>query len=300
MGFTPTTHSLSALTPVKFTYKFNKEEKLSSDFSSFNNGLRYFKHTAFDGFQDAALSKKNCLILTDNKPLKDVFQTDSKQLSIGQVAGCLFLQTITQKYVRSTTRDIYVGNTGEKLLINIMPLFGNTVELKSNKTKFIQIDKEYPYTAILSEERLNGADVSRQRFELEYQNGLISFKTITKEGYRYLSYGKDQILRAVGLTLNETTVNPYLFNTEFVSENGLYYDFDAKTSEVKYFNEFESTFIEKSTVNIKDSSSTDTNLLVSCATTDISLSSESLTKEVAINIALLKTNFTSVGSYLNK
>ncbi len=72
----PSVRSLSAIEPVKFTYKFNKEERLSGVQSSFNNGIRYFKYDAFKSFRDASLSKKNCLILTNNKPVKDVFESD--------------------------------------------------------------------------------------------------------------------------------------------------------------------------------------------------------------------------------
>jgi len=294
MGLTPITHSLSALTPVKFTYKFNKEEKLSSVNSSFSNGFKYIKHEAFENFHDAALSKRNCLILTNNKPLKDVFESDSRQIDIGAIAGCIFLKTSLGKYITTLSNSIYVGGIGQKLFVTVVPISDNTVELKISKTQFIQIDKEYPYTAKISEEILDGDDLKRQRFELDYQNGLISFKTLTKEGYRYLSYGVDQTVRAVGLMLNETVVNSYLFIPEFVSENGLYYNFDAKTSEVKYYNELNS-FADRYNLNIKEEQESDTNLLISCTTTDIALSAS-----VAVNIAITKTNFSSSGSYSTK
>lgn len=294
MVLTPTIQSLSALTPVKFTYKFNKEEKLSSVKSSFSNGFVYIKHDAFENFHDAVLSKRNCLILTNNRPLKEVFESDSKQIYIGTVAGCLFLKTPSNKYFTTLSNNIYVGGTGEKLFVNVMPISNNTVELKISKTQFVQIDKEYPYTARISDEVLSGDDLKRQRFELEYKDGLICFKTITAEGYRYLSYGVDQTVRAVGLMLNEVVVNPYLLIPEFVSENGLHHNFDAKTSEVKYYNEL-SSFADRYNLNIKENQESDTNLLISCTTADIALSAS-----VAVNIALTKTNFSSSGSYSTK
>ena len=298
MGFSASTHSLSALTPVKFTYKFNKEEKLSGVLSSFTNGFGYYKHEAFENFHDAALSKKNCLILTNNKPLKDVFESDSRQIDIGTVAGCLFLKNSLGKYFTTTSNNIYIGGIGEKLFINVVPILPNTVELRVGKTNRIQIDKQYPYTARLSEEMLDGEDLERQRFEIDYKDGLISFKTKTAEGYRYLSYGVDQIVRAVGLVLNETVVNPCLHIPEFVSENGMHYDFDAKTSEIKYYNEL-AAFANRYTVNIKEEQENDTNLLISCTTADIAKSNLNSNK-VAINIALTKTNFSSSGSYSTK
>lgn len=294
MGFLSTTHSLSALSPVKFTYKFNKEEKISSALYSYNNGLGYYKHDAFEGFHDAALSKKNCLILTNNKPLKDVFLSDSKQIEIGTVAGCMFLKTSSGKYFTTLSNGIYVGGIGEKVFVNVIPISNNIVELKTSKTKYIQIDKEYPYTAKISEEILDGDDLNRQRFEIDYKDGSVSFKTLTKEGYRYLSYGVDQTVRAVGLMLNETVVNPYLLIPEFVSQNGMHHDFDAKTSEVKYYNEL-TAFANRYNLNIKDEQESDTNLLISCTTTDIALSAS-----VPVNIALTKTNFSSSGTYSTK
>ena len=294
MSFSVSTQSLSALVPVKFTYKYNKEEKLSGTYNLYRNGLGYYQYDVFKGFHDAALSNKNCLILTENKPLKDVFESDSRQIDIGTVAGCLYLKASTGQYVTTLSDDIFVGGTGENLLINVMPVTNKIVELKVGKTKYIQVDKEYPYTARLSTEILDGEDLARQQFELEYKDGLISFKTITQEGGRYLSYGADLTVRAVGLMLNETIVNSYVFKTEFVSNNGIYYDFDAKVSEVKYFNEIAAT-ANRNTVNIKEDQESSTNLLITCTTADIAKSNEAV-----VNIALTKTNFSSSGSYTTK
>lgn len=294
MGFSLSTNSLSALSPVKFTYKFNKEETLSRSLNTYNNGFNYYKHDAFENFQDAVLSKKNCLILTDNKSLKTVFNSDSKQLNVGTVSGCMYLKAPSGKYVTTLSDRLYVGGVGEKLFINIIPITDSIVEIRTGKTKQIQIEKEYPYTAKLTTEVLDGDEIERQRFEVDYKDGLICFKTKTAEGYRYLSYGADQTLRAVGLMLNETVVNPYLFTPEFISTNGLYYDFDAKTTEVKYHNEMAS-FADRYTVNIKEEQESDTNLLISCATTDIAKTGEGV-----INIALTKTNFSSSGTYSTK
>lgn len=294
MGFSVSIQSLSALVPVKFTYKYNKEEKLSGKYNLSRNGLGYYQYDALQGFQDAALSNKNCLILTENKPLKDVFESDSRELNIGTLAGCLYLKTPKGQYITTKSDDIFVGGTGEKLLINVMPVANKIVELKVGKSKYVQVDREYPYTARLSKEVLDGDDLPRQQYELEYKDGLISFKTITKEGGRYLSFGTDQTVRAVGLMLNETIVNNYVFNTEFVSDNSLYYDFDAKVSEVKYFNDIAVT-ANRNTVNIRDEQESSTNLLITCSTADIAKSNEAV-----INIALTKTNFSSSGSYTTK
>jgi hypothetical protein len=134
----------------------------------------------------------------------------------------MFLKTPQQKYVTTLSNNIYVGGIGQKLFLNVIPISNNEVELKVNKKQYIQIDESYPYTARISEEILSGDSLNRQRFEIDYKDGLVCFKTLTTEGYRYLSYGVDQTVRAIGLTLNDTIVNPYLFIPDFISENGIH------------------------------------------------------------------------------
>ena len=287
-------HSLSALFPVNFTYKYNKEEKLSGQLTTHNNGFGYYKHDLFNNFIDASLSKKNFLVLTDVKQLKTIFETDSETLYVGNISGCTFLKAANGKYLCNLKNNIYAGGIGQKMFINIVPITKNIVELRTTKTQKIQIDKEYPYTARLSDEELGGDDIERQRFEIDFKNGLIYFKTKTQEGYRFLSYGVDQVVRAVGLMLNNTAINSYFFVPEFVSDSSILYNFDAKTDEIKYFNELSNTD-NRLTVNIKENQETNTNLLVSCSTKDISK-----LNTVSVNIALTKTNFSSSGSYTPK
>lgn len=156
------------------------------------------------------------------------------------------------------------------------------------------MEAEYPYTATLSDEILDDTDLYRRHFEIDYVDGIAYFKCKTKEGHRYLSYGMDCVVRAVGVTLNEIDINPYMFVIESVSESSINYDFDATTNEVKYYNDL-INFADRSTVNVKNQNEHDTNLLISCTTTDIALSGE-----VMVNIALTKTNFSSSGSYSPK
>lgn len=297
MAFSSFTHSLSSIEPVKFTYKFNKEEKMSNKLSSFRNGFRYYKHDVFDRFKDAALSKKNCLILTNNISLKDVFDVDSKQLNVGTIAGSLFLKTPSDEYVRMLDNELFIGGIGENVLITICPLGNNIVELKiANTNRRIEIDENYPYQARISEDILDPQDVYRQRFETDYAEGRIYFKTKTKEGYRFLSYSAaDKKVRAVGVMFNDLAINSYLWNTEFVSsENGLYYNFNATTNEVKYYN-YLNSFINKQNVDVKEKKEKNTSLLLSYPTMMAALSGE-----VPVNISLTKTNFSAAGTYLTR
>lgn len=285
-------HSLSALAPVKLVYNFNRAEELTSTLDTYRNGFSYYKYSAFENFQDAVLSNKTCLILSDNVSLKEIFKIDSKQIDVGSIASCFYLKNSLGKYVTALSEKLYIGGVGDKLLINVIPHGNNLVELKVGNTEYIQVDKEYPYTASISRESLDGDDVRRQQYELDYKDGLICFRTLTDEGWRYLSYGADQTVRAVGLILNETMVNNYLFVPEFVSTNGIHYDFDAKNSQTKYFNEL-TTSGNRETVNIKQEKEANTNLLISCATAEISKPDA----EASVNISITKTNFSSSGSY---
>lgn len=113
-----------------------------------------------------------------------------------------------------------------------------------------------------------------------------------------MSYGSDFIVRATGLALNETAVNPYLLIPEFTSNETIDYDFDAKTSEIKYFNNLHADE-NKKTVAIREATESNTSLLISCATSDIAKTVD-LSSSVKANIALTKTNFSSSGTYSTK
>jgi hypothetical protein len=286
---------LSALIPIEFTYSYNKEEKLTKDFYLFNNGLSYCTHAILSGLQDISLSKKNLLALTNKLSLYDVFDTDSTQIKLGTIAGSIYIKS-QGTYVTFLREQIYLGGKGERLPVTISPVEGqsNLVELIINKTYKITIDEEYPYTARLYSDYLRESKLYRQRFEIDYADDKISIRTKTKEGWRFLSYGVDNVIRAIGLHLNEVKINPYVFDVEPITNSSILYDFNAKNSEVEYFNEL-TTANNLRTLNIKEESISNTHLLVSCSTSVIGLSSK-----VPINISLTKTNFSSTGSYLTK
>ena len=295
-SFTYNINSLSALTPVEFTYNFNKDEPLAKNFRLYTSGFSYYKHNSLLNVKDAVFSKKNFLVLTEKKSLFDVFDSDSKTLPLGVIAGTVFLKNKTNQYVTSLKGTVYVGGTNP-LMITISPLetSQNIVKLVVDKTHRIVIDKEYPYTARVTNDNLLEEDEYRQYFEADYANEKICFRTQTKEGWRYLAYNSDQTVRATGVSLNEKEISPYIFSMEQVSNKTILYNFNAKTSEVSYFNEL-TTYLNRNTVTIKNEFVNDTHLLMSCATSTIG----SPTKKVPVNISLTKTNFAASGSYLNK
>lgn len=287
-------HSLSALSPIKLTYKFNNEERLSNNLNSLTNGFSFYDHDILIDAKDAVLSNHNLLILTDQMSLTKAFSQELFNVNVGNIAGSLYLKNEKNVYITSTKNNIYVGGTGNRLQIAVIPIEGNTVELFVDQTKRIVIDEDYPYTAKISSDILSDAKVYRQRFVMDVKDGKCTFQAKTKEGHRFLSYGADNIVRAIGVSLNEFTINPYVFVTEFITNEKINTGFNPKTSEIKYFNELVS-FSNQKNVNIKTEEESNTHLLISCATAVIATSAE-----VPVNIALTKTNFSSSGSYSTK
>lgn len=294
MAFVVNTRPLSALSSVKFTYNYNSEEKLHNVYNSFRGNFGYYDYILFKNFKDIALSKKNCLVLTDVKDLQSVFETQKTVLSLGTIAGTTFLQATNNEFLTVTGKQVYVGGNGKRLFLNIVPININTVELKTNESIYLQIDEQYPYTVKLTETILDESQSYVRRFEVDYNDNKISFKVKTPEGYRFLSYGVDKVLRAVGVELNDTIINPYVFTVVPVTDTSIEYNFDPTTSEIKYYNELLS-YSTRQTVDIKTNTEKNTNLLISCPTAEI-------TKEetVNLNVALLKTNFSSSGTYSPK
>lgn len=292
MSFLVNVQPLSALRPVKLTYKYASEEKLAAERFLYSNGIEYYKHAIFDNFKDAGLSKKNCLVLTNVLNLNKIFENSSVNLQFGQIAGCVFLKTQEGKYITTNNNRVYVGGIGSNLFLNLIPNEDGSVYLKYGKTKFMEFVDQYPYDLKISDETIVEEQLYTRKFYIDYTNRKASFKVLTQEGYRFVSFGVDRIVRAIGLELNDTIVNEYFFDVEFITDPTLNYNFDAKTKQVQYFNEFDS-FNTRKTVDVKQQSIKDTNLIVSCPTTQINLSSN----EVNVNIALTKTNFTSFGTY---
>lgn len=283
--------SLSKLRPIKFVYDYGTKQTFVKDLIYFNGGFGYYKHEALQNYKDAALSRKNCLFLTDVKSLKSVFENQVKEFDISKISGSLYLK-VGNKYITESRDQLFVGGIGRPLFFNIVPLNNGLVELRVNRTKYIEIDREYPYTARLSEEILDPTEQQFRQFEVEYGENLVSFRVKTNEGFRFLSYGSDGVVRAIGLELNDTIVNSYHFAAEFVTAPTLKYNFEPTNYEVKYFNDlYDQT--NKTNLNISKYTEKNTSLLISCPTNKLSE-----TDEVNVNISILKDYFSSTGTFL--
>jgi hypothetical protein len=295
MSFSLTIDSLSALQPRSFVYSYNTEENLKSSPVVYSNQLSYYSHAAFDGIQDVAISKKNALFLTSVKSLTGVFESSLKRTTLGMFAGTVTLQTLDGEDVQDNLGTLIVqNNSSNKSKIAIVPISKNVVELYTTDGVQLVVDERYPYTVRATNAALGPDEQYRKQFVLQYTNNLMSFQTITIEGPRYISYGSDKTLRAVGLMLNNKIINPYLFVPTEITPTQIELGFDPTPNEVRYYNDLES-FQNRATVDIKEKNVAETNLLISCVISDIAKSDV-----VNTNIAMLKTNYTSTGSYTPK
>ena len=294
MSFSTSLYPLSSLIPVKLGYNFNTKEEFEYDIVEYSNTLSYYKYSAFENLQDVALSNKTALFLTDTMPVSNVFVSTESPASIGQIAGTFYLRdSINFNYLYYTGNTIVAGTYPyDKLLISLVPLENGLVELHTNEGTKITIDSAYPYTAYTTKDQLPPNQLYRQQFEVEYYSRRFTFKTNTVEGPRYLSYGADGVVRAVGTMFNNAVLNSYIFTAAYITTDSLSLGYKPTTSEVKYYNNIE-TFVNKLNVEIETSNTNDTNLLITCSTSEITSEDET-----QANIALLKSNFTSTGTYL--
>ncbi len=281
--------SLSALEPLEFVYEYSTQENFSKVAYQYDNQLRYNRYNLFENIQDVVISNKNILFLTDITSIDRVFQNPFTETKVGNIPGAFYLKPKnTNQYVKTLNNNFFVGGQGLKILFTLIPLSNGKCELRTSNQSRLQVSREYPYTIINSTEILAENELNLVQFEVDYVDNQMSFKVETAEGFRYLSYGVDLQIRAVGLMLNETVINSYIFEPEFVSQQSLNLGYIPTTSEIKYFNEFNQQETRTS-VAIKECKQANTHLLVSCAT--------NLSDKTNVNIAHLKTNFNASGTY---
>lgn len=289
--------TLSSLVPVEISYTYNNEEALKKRFCLYNYGLQTYNYELFKNFKDAAISKKTALVLTEIKDLNDVFETTLESVDIGKLAGNCYLQAQDNElldgdvHLKLYNNNLYVGGKGQKAVFTIVPVSENKAYLKVDNF-YLQRAEKYPYNIELSLSKLPETENDRQYFYINYNKNKISFKTKTSEGYRYLSYHRYQrFMCCTGVELNNTLISQYLFTANFLSPAQISYGYDPGVLEIKYYNSIESGEVEKS-VNVSETQKANTNLLVSIP----SYSLVNTTGSVA-NISLLKTNFSTVGTF---
>jgi len=281
--------SLSALQPLKFEYSFNKTEPLHAQRVTYNTGLNTHTLQGTDRFQDVTFNNETCLILTSSINLSSFFTT---QLFENNFFGSVLLKprSSTAYYIsyNSALNSLYLSPSATQ--IYILPVSGtNEVELVVER-KYIQVDQNYPYEIQLSEQILDPESIYRQRFICTIQDNTIAFKTKTDSGYRYLGFCSDSILRATGTILNNTIINDYVFNVEYVAVNtGIHGFIPVNDYLTYYFDKENSLDNETLTVN-KTFKDNPNNFLLSFTFDNINNDNNT-----NINIASLKNIITPSG-----
>lgn len=282
---------VSSLSPIELQYNFLNNESLKKNTLTYRNGYTFYTYTGVNNYQDFAINQETCLILTSSVNLNTVF-TEPKKISVGQIPGSFQLQTRDSSiYFAAYSENTKTFRQNLTSVSNFfaMPISDNIVELFVNN-QYVQVDEEYPYVVRLNKRSLDPENLNRQRFDVLYQNGFITIKTLTNSGYRFLAFGKDNILRATGLILGETATNDYIFKCLSVTDLTLTPGFIPTNNWVTYFFDIESSINNTNLVVNKDIQNVPTNLLI-----NFPIEKAIETGEIRINIANLKTTVTPEG-----
>jgi hypothetical protein len=283
--------SLSSLSPIELKYQYHRDEELQASINTYQEGYSFYEVDGLDGFQDVAINKNSCFVLTPTVELNSIF-TPTTKIDLGKLPGSIQLQPrdsfiyyISYKEINNTFNQSLSAST-----FYVAPIENtNEVELFVNN-KYVQVNAAYPYVVYLNEKTLDPEEIYRQRFEIIYQNNLITFKTKTDTGYRYLALNNDNTLRAVGLILNDTPINDYVFKCIPVTTSTINRGFNPTNNWVTYFFDIESEVDNKTVTVNKDITDNKTNLLL-----DFPLEQAAELGTVNVNIANLKTAVTPSG-----
>lgn len=280
--------SLSVLQPIKLNYTYSTTEPLLKQHTTYNTGLNTYILKGTNLFQDVSFNNETCLVLTSSINLSSVFAT---QLFENSFFGTILLKPRSSQvyYVayNNILNSLYLSPSGSQ--IYVAPISAtNEVELFVNR-QYIQVEENYPYNVYLTEKPLDLESIHRQRFICTVQNNTISFKTRTKDGYRYIGFGTDGELRATGVILNNTVLNDYIFNVEFVAVNTGVHGFIPINNFVTYYFDIEGASDNKNLLINKHIDDNPTNFLVSFTFENIN------DNTATVNIANLKNVVTPAG-----
>jgi hypothetical protein len=283
---------LSALQPLELQYQFYTNEQLKNRKITHRNGLNLFYTESLKNFQDIVINRDTCLVLTSAIDLSTTFKEPTEYI-LGNLPGSIYIQPRNSLtfygYRNPTTKKITLKqNLGS--VFYIKPISKTKLIEIIVDNNYLQVNSKYPYTVTTSNIPLTDRFINRQRFECVYQNGTITFKTLTDSGYRYLSFGTDNILRATGVTMNNATINDYVLTCTPVTREKIETGFKPQNTIGTYYSDF-ITETENRTLSIKKTIPVKTNLLFSFP---IKLPPNNL--KIPVNVINLKTTVTPFGS----
>jgi|LakMenEpi03Aug12_release.lakeMendotaPanAssembly.Ray.scaffolds.fasta_scaffold21256_2 hypothetical protein len=283
---------LSELSPIRLQYNQTDQEKLNISTTRYKSGYKFYELQGFKSYQDIAINKETCLVLTSSVSLHTIFNT-SETINIGKIPASIVLQprNSTIYYLKEqTNRNTISLSLTSSSIFYIQPIFNtNEVEIFING-KYLQVKEEYPYETFLNTTTLDDNEIHRQRFQITQKNDIISFKTKTSSGYRYLSLNNDNILRATGLVLDDTVFNDYIFTCIPITTIKQKTGFIPDNNWVTYFFNVQDKTKNKTVDINKNYQDTNIHYLV-----NFSFEEATETGIANINIASLKTNITPTG-----
>lgn len=284
--------SLSSLSPIELKYQYYRDEDLQTDSVTYQDGLTFYGIKGLKNFQDIAINRDTVLVLTSAVNLADVF-VPTQEVSLGNLPGSFQLQPRNTNiyYVKyRADNNSFVQTLSSATTFYIQPI-SNSLDVELFvENKYVQVEAAYPYKVYLNERSLDLDEIHRQRFQIVYDGGFLSIKTKTNQGYRYLAFNNDNILRAVGVILNNTAVNDYIFKCIPITRLSLNRGFTPANDWVTYYFDIEQETENKTVTINKTFTSIPTNLLL-----NFSLNRGAESGIANINVANLKTTLTPAG-----
>jgi hypothetical protein len=284
--------NLLDLAPVKLDYTYKTQETLKQTLKHYINGLSYYSFKGFNNFQDLAINKNSCFVLTSAISLQNIF-TNNTKLEFGDLPVTVQIQSqqSLNQFANYNLEKNVIENSSTPINFLIYRIPGtNLVEIKVN-TKYLQVDANYPYQVRLNDKPLDTTDIHRQQFECVYlENNLITLKTKTDQGFRYLSFTQDKTMKATGIMLNNAPIHNYFLKIIPVTSKEIDFNFKPNNSWVTYYQDFK-TQAENGSVTVKENyPNTPINFLI-----DFTIKNIPETNSGKLNIANLKTNYTPAG-----
>ena len=284
--------SLSSLSPIELKYEYYRDEELQGSTTTYEDGISFYTLNGLKNFQDTAINRGSVLVLTSAVNLTDIF-VPGKDVKLGKLPGSFQLQprgTFIYFVQYSADTNSFRQTLGPATTFYIQTVNNsNEVELFVDN-KYVQVEAEYPYKVYLNERSLDPDEINRQRFEIVYDNNTLTIKTKTNSGYRYLAFNNDNTLRAVGVILNNTVINDYVFNCIPKTQTILNRGFSPSNDWVTYYFDIEQENENKTVTINKTIENVPTNFLI-----NLPLEKAAETASVNINIANLKTALTPAG-----
>lgn len=235
------------LGPLPVKYEFNGEEALNTETVYYKNGITSTFIKGLENFQDTTINKNTSLTLTNLQSLSSVFKSPTDRY-ISHTLGLRVIADDMDFYPyflnkKSASNFILQQNLG-KIIIKKEParirydLTSNTFKRSFYESAFfiqkienseeveifvegkqMRIQKNYPYTVELRKQEVDYNELSLQRFYIvKENNNSITIKVKTIDGFRYLAFCSDGVLRATGNKFNTQNIhngssghNDYIF-----------------------------------------------------------------------------------------